>query len=115
MTVSEYIKNAPENRQAALNRIRSICKKNLPGFEETIEYGMPAYKRNGVMGVAFASQKNNIALYILKKPVMDKYRVNFAKSNIGKGCIRYHNPEKIDFELIEKMIAESYHSSDGIC
>lgn len=80
-----------------------------------MEYGMPGYVRGEKLEVAFACQKNNIALYILKKPVLDKYRDRFPKSRIGKGCIRYPSPDKIDFDLVEKMLLDSEKSDDKIC
>ena len=57
MTIDEYIEQAPLERRTALNRIRAICQKRLVDFEEGIEYGMPSYKKKGVVEIAFASQK----------------------------------------------------------
>jgi len=113
--VDEYIEGAPEDRKAALKRIRSLCQQHLTDCSERIEYGMPSYVRGGEVEIAFASQRNNIALYVLKKSVLDKFREHFPKSYIGKGCIRYPRPEKIDFDLVEKMIIESQKSDDRIC
>ena len=39
----------------------------LKGYEENMAYGGPTYNKNGVIEVAFASQKNFIGLYILKR------------------------------------------------
>ncbi len=61
--VKEYVAKAPEERRAALGKLHGLCKKNLAGFDESIEYGMPVYKRDGVMAFAFASQKNYISIY----------------------------------------------------
>jgi hypothetical protein len=30
--------------------------------------------------------------------------------NHGKGCIRYSNPDKIDFELIRKLLTDTVNS-----
>lgn len=37
-----------------------------------MEYGMPAYKRNGAVQVAFANQKQYISLYALKGEVVER-------------------------------------------
>jgi uncharacterized protein YdhG (YjbR/CyaY superfamily) len=113
--VETYLISIPEDRLDALKRIRKLCITNLIGYRESMEYGMPSYSKNGVVEIAFASQKNNIALYLLKKEVLDQYRHHFTKSAIGKGCIRYSNPQKIDFILIEKMISDHYKSDTPIC
>lgn len=113
--VTAYLEAIPEERIEALTKIREICRSHLVDYFESMEYGMPSYSKNGTVEVGFASQKNNISFYLLKKEVLDKYRHLFAKSAMGKGCIRFSNPGKIDFEMIEKMVKEHYLSEASIC
>jgi hypothetical protein len=77
-------------------------------------YGMPAYSRNGSGGVAFASQKNYISLYILKKPVVDRHRSELP-ANTGMGCIRYSSPAKMDFAVIEQLLRETVTDPSEPC
>jgi uncharacterized protein YdhG (YjbR/CyaY superfamily) len=116
-TVDDYLNEVPEDRKDAIIQFRKLCLSILKNYKESMEYGMPTYRlqEEGEASVAFASQKNNIALYILKKDVLDRHRINFAKSAIGKGCIRYTNPNKIDFDLVETMLKESFESDAEIC
>ncbi len=114
-TVAAYLEEVPTDRRAALMRLRELCLKHLLGFEERMLYGGPCYSRNGVIEVGFASQKNNIALYLLRKDVLDVYRHAFAASSIGKGCIRYRNPNKIDFDIVEKLLVGTRESNSEVC
>jgi uncharacterized protein YdhG (YjbR/CyaY superfamily) len=115
-TVDEYLKEVPENRQAALAQLRKLCLERLTGYEESMEYGMPSYKqKDGEVEVAFASQKNYMSFYILKEEVLNKYREDLAHLNLGKGCIRYRNPQQIDFVIVEKLLLESHRSESEIC
>ena len=114
-TVADYLKEVPPDRLAALKQIRRLCKKHLRGFKEAMVYGGPCYSRAGVIEVGFASQKNNIALYILRKDVLDAYRGRFAPSTISKGCIRYRNPATIDFGLVEALLRDTYHDKGEVC
>ncbi|MBI5563519.1 MAG: DUF1801 domain-containing protein [Chloroflexi bacterium] len=119
-TVDEYLKEVAANPQtadrlAALQRLRRLCRKHLRGYEESMLYGGPCYSRAGIAEVGFASQKNNIALYILRKDVLDAYRAEFPPSTIGKGCIRYRNPAKIDFGVVEKMLIATRQADGPIC
>jgi uncharacterized protein YdhG (YjbR/CyaY superfamily) len=114
-TVSEYLKEVPEERTDALIHIRKLCQEYLTDFEESMQYGMPSYSRHGTVEVAFASQKNNISLYILRTDVLNQYRDQFAASAIGKGCIRYRNPNKIDFTMVEEMLAKTNDSTGEVC
>ncbi len=47
--VASYIKELPADRRAAMEKLRSLCRQNLKGYEECMEYGMPGYKRNGAL------------------------------------------------------------------
>ena len=114
-TVKAYLEEVPEERRPALIRLRQLCLQVLDGFEESMLYGMPSYSRQGTVEVAFASQKNNISLYMLRTDVLDAYRDQFPKSSIGKGCIRYRNPNRIDFDMVEEMFRKTAATSGPVC
>jgi len=114
-SVDEYLTHAPEKRLDALNRIRELCLTHLPDHEETMVYNMPSYKRNNQVEVAFASQKQHICVYILIHEVMLNNEEGLKGLNHGKGCIRFSNPDKIDFDFIAKLINQTAESKTGIC
>ena len=114
-TVDAYLEEIPLERHDALRRIRELCLEHLPGFAESMQYGMPSYSRDGVVEVAFASQRNNISFYVLRTAVLDEYRDKFATSQIGKGCIRYANPSKIDFAMVAEMLKKTVTDTGEVC
>ena len=113
--VSAYIGASPFAHQPALTQLRSLCNETLTGYREEIDYGMPVYKRNGVMEVAFASQKHYISLYILKKDVLDDHRAALNNCSVGKGCIRFKKPEQIDFEVVKSLLRGILKSDSKPC
>jgi uncharacterized protein YdhG (YjbR/CyaY superfamily) len=113
--VDAYLQEAPDDRRPTLSKLRRLCLKTLVGFEEAMEYGLPSYKRNGAALVSFASQRNYISLYILNKTVLDKHRSELKAASVGKGCIRYSRPYKIDFGLVEKLLVGTRESKEGPC
>jgi uncharacterized protein YdhG (YjbR/CyaY superfamily) len=113
--VQAYIEEAQPERRPALEKLRDLCRRELRGYEEAMEYGMPAYKRNGVVEVAFASQKQHIALYVLKKEVMDEFRGALSAAKIGKGCIRFSRPARIDFDVIRRLLRRNVESKAAAC
>jgi uncharacterized protein YdhG (YjbR/CyaY superfamily) len=113
--VTSYIQELPEERRASLSRLRQLCLDTLVGYEEVMEYGMPGYKKNGIGEVGFASQKNYISLYFLKEPVIAAHRAQLAGLSVGKGCIRYSRPEKIDFAVVEQLLIATRDSAAEPC
>src|ERR1700733_13096353 len=95
--VDSYLEEVPGDRLEALTKIRQLCRQELKGYVETMKYGMPGYEKQGIGEVGFASQKHFIALYILKTDVVLSYKHLLKGVSIGKGCIRFTKPAKIDF------------------
>ena len=114
-TVEEYLTQVPEKRLGALQKIRHLGLKNLPDHEESMVYKMPSYKRNDQVKVAFASQKQHICVYFLIHEVMLKNKEKLRGLNHGKGCIRFSNPNKIDFHLIDLLLQQTSESDSPIC
>src|SRR5271166_3880124 len=108
--VATYLDEVTGSRRDALSALRDLCVKCLVGYQEGMDYGMPCYKKNGIIEVGFASQKNYISLYVLKKSVVDAHRAELAGANIGKGCIRFSRPEKLDFNVIERLLVATRES-----
>ncbi len=124
----EYFDNLPEERKAAMAKLRQVILENLPsGFEETISYGMIGYVvpksiyPNGyhcdpklpLPFVNLASQKNFIAIYHMglyaDKELMEWYVTEYAKRfpkkpDMGKSCLRFTKPELIPFDLIADLM-----------
>ena len=115
--VTAYIEEAPAERQETLRRLRDLCRAELRGFEETLDYGGPSYKRNGEVEVGFASQKHFIGLYILRTDVMNAHRDQLRGKGIslGKGAIRYSKPERIDFDVVRSMLRGTVKSTGPVC
>jgi len=114
-TVTDYLAEVPEKRIAPLQQLRQLCIETLTGYKESMRYKMPSYSKNGVVEVAFASQKQHICVYILKHDVMLANAAQLKGLNHGKGCIRYGNPKKIDFDFIKKLLVATVESDSAVC
>ena len=106
-SVTAYLEEVPTSRAAHLKKLRETCRKFLLGYHESMDYGMPCYARDGVVEVAFASQKGYISLYILKHAVVKANKVALAGADVGKGCIKYSKPDKMNFEVIAKLLQDT--------
>jgi len=113
-TVAAYLAEVPEGRRAAIEKLHKLCRSTLKGYEECIEYGLPCYKRNGMAEVAFGSRSQYIALYVMKKDVVNEFRAELPAAT-GKGCIRFAKPEKMDFATIERLLRKTAASTEAAC
>ena len=113
--VSQYLKEISPGRLEALTQLRQLCLTTLEGYEESMVYGMPSYTKDGTVEVAFASQKNYISFYILKEEVLNQHRPALQGVSMGKGCIRYSNPGKINYEVVKQLLADTVISEADVC
>ncbi len=135
-TPTEYLQSLPEERQAAISKLREVISQNLPdGFTEVMTYGMLGYvvphsvypagyhcdPKQPLPFMSVASQKNFVAVYhmgIYADPeLMDWFVKEYpkyvkTKLDMGKSCIRFKNMNNIPFQLIGelagKMTAEEW-------
>ena len=129
-TVAEYVKELPADRQAAIEKLRSVIKKNLPkGYKEEMNYGMIGYvvphslypagyhckPTDPLPFMNVTSQKNFITVYhmglyadpILMKWFMTEYpKHSTQKLDMGKSCIRFKKPDQIPFKLIGELTSK---------
>ncbi len=127
-TVEDYFHFLPEERQEPMQKLRQVILENLPaGFEETMQYKMPAYvvphsifpdgyHCDTSLPLPFmniASQKNFIALYhmgIYAMPkLMEWWKEEYAKAlatklDMGKSCVRFKKPDTIPLDLIAELV-----------
>lgn len=124
-TVTEYLKELPEERRKAISTVRKVILENLPkGFEEGMTFGMITYyiplkdfpeTYNGQpLGIAaLASQKNYMAVYlnnIYSEPAttkwfMKRYKDTGKRMDIGKSCVRFRKLEDLPLDLIGEAVA----------
>ena len=113
--VDGYLAEVPEERTEALTRLRELCRGELQGFTEVMAYGMPAYERDGTAEIAFAGQKQYISVYVLRVDVREAFADRLAGHDMGKGCLRFRKPEKIDFELVRDMLRATAKGPGEAC
>ena len=129
-SVNEYLNELPDDRKAAIAKLREVILANLPkGFAETMGYGMIGYVVPKALYPAgyhctpelplpfmsVASQKNFIAIYhmgVYADPqLLAWFTAEYPKHcktklDMGKSCMRFKKPEQIPYELIGQLASK---------
>jgi uncharacterized protein YdhG (YjbR/CyaY superfamily) len=114
-TVDAYIAEAPEERRAVLELLRRLCREELPGFDETMRYGMPGYERDGEVEIGFASQKRYVSLYVLRQAALRANLDRLVGLSVGKGCIRFRRADDVDEETVRALLSATAADDGEIC
>lgn len=98
-----YIASFPDDVREILKRIRHLVLKYAPEAEESITYGMPAYKTNGKPLVYFAAFKNHIGLYATPSGHA-AFEEELSVYKRGKGSVQFPLNKPIPYDLIRRII-----------
>ncbi|MBP9817746.1 DUF1801 domain-containing protein [Candidatus Shapirobacteria bacterium] len=113
MTVEEYLEQFPADIGRILKQIRSLIKKLSAEAEESIGYGMPAYKLKGKPLVYFAAFKKHVGLYPTPSGIKE-FEKELANYKSAKGSVQFPLDKPIPYDLIEKIIRFRVNENVGL-
>jgi uncharacterized protein YdhG (YjbR/CyaY superfamily) len=102
-SVDGYIDSFPSKTKKLLQQIRVAIKKNAPLVDESISYGMPAYKLNGRPLVYFGGFENHIGFYATPTG-HEAFKNELSRYKQGKGSVQFPIDEPLPITLINKII-----------
>jgi uncharacterized protein YdhG (YjbR/CyaY superfamily) len=102
-SVDEYIATFPEDVQKILERIRMTVIRAAPGAEETISYGMPAYRYKGRVIIYFAGYKNHIGVYATPSGHA-AFQKELSGYKQGRGSVQFPLDQPMPLDLIKRMV-----------
>ena len=101
--VDVYIADFPKDIQFLLNQVRSTIKQAAPYAEESMSYGMPAYKSYGKPLVYFAGYKNHIGFYATPTGHAE-FAKELSKYKQGKGSVQFPIDQPMPLDLIFQIV-----------
>ena len=103
-TIASYFAKFPETSQKRMQQIRMLILEKAPEAQESISYGMPAYKTNGKPLIYFAAFKNHIGLYATPSG-HTHFADALSQYKQGKGSVQFPNEQPLPLDLIAEIIA----------
>lgn len=102
MTVDGYLDGLPENQRNALRALQQQIKALVPQAEETISYGMPAFKQNGII-VYYAAFTNHMSLFVMPG-VLNQVRALIPGRSTTKSAIHFTENDPIPADVVAQCI-----------
>jgi uncharacterized protein YdhG (YjbR/CyaY superfamily) len=103
-TVDEYIASAPNNKRAALTKLRKTIRAAAPKASEIISYGMVGYKQDAKRVAYFAYWKAHIALYGTSYEFIKAHAAELKPYVQSKGTIQFPADKPLPFGLVTKIV-----------
>jgi uncharacterized protein YdhG (YjbR/CyaY superfamily) len=100
--IDEYIASFDTGTQALLEQFRGVVKQVAPEATETISYGMPAFKQNGML-VWFAAHTNHIGFYP-RVSAIERFKKELSGYKSAKGSVQFPMNKPLPLELIRQIV-----------
>ena len=95
-SIDEYLAPLASDIRTMLENLRATIRAAVPGAEESISYGMPAFKYHGKRLIYFAAAKNHCAIY-----------------GTSAGTVRFTPAEPLSPDLIRSLVQERVGAIDA--
>ena len=110
--VDEYLASVPEPARGTLNKMRAAIRSAAPPeATETISYGMPAFKHNGVL-VWFAAFSDHCSLFPTAS-VIEAFKNELKGFSTSKGTIHFPTDKPLPTALVKKMVKARVAQIEG--
>ena len=103
-SIDDYLAGVPEDKRAALQRLREAIQAAAPEASECISYQMPSFRLKTGMLVSFAAWKEHCALYPLSVATLRQHLADLDGYEVAKGTVRFTPDKPLPLGFIKKLV-----------
>ncbi|PKG31627.1 MAG: hypothetical protein CW742_12400 [Methanoregula sp.] len=101
--IDQYIAMFPEDTRTILETIRATIRREAPGAEEAIRYGIPTFRLGGRNLVHFAAFKDHTGFFPTPSGI-EKFSRELSPYTTSKGTVQFPNGTPVPYDLIAKIV-----------
>jgi uncharacterized protein YdhG (YjbR/CyaY superfamily) len=102
--VEAYLASLPEEKRAALQKIRKAIHAAAPRAEEGFSYGLPAFRMGGRPLVCFGASTSHCSFYPMSPAVIRAHAADLTEYETSKGTIRFPPQKPLPATLVRKLV-----------
>ena len=99
---AEYASRFPNEVQQSLQQIREAIRKAAPQAQETISYGMPAFRQKTIL-VWFAAHANHIGFYPVPRGV-EEFKKELSAYEGAKSTLKMPYGDALPLVLLGRVV-----------
>jgi uncharacterized protein YdhG (YjbR/CyaY superfamily) len=103
--IDQYLEALEEPKRATLALLRQAILAVLPGAEQGISYGVPAFRVRGKTVAGFAAFKNHLSYLPHSGSVFPQLKDELQGYSTSSGALRFGIGQALPAPLVEKLIA----------
>jgi uncharacterized protein YdhG (YjbR/CyaY superfamily) len=120
-THHQYFAGLPDDKRAALEKLRRVIQAAVPRAEECMSYQLPAFHLDGKVLVLFGATNKHCSFYPGSGTAVEAHQGDLRGYNTSKGTIRFDADKPLPASLVRKIVkyriaenaAQQQHAADG--
>jgi uncharacterized protein YdhG (YjbR/CyaY superfamily) len=101
--IDTYLADVDADKRIALEKLRRDVRAAARGAEECISYGIPAFKLEGRLLVAFGAAAKHCSFYPGAYPI-EACKRDLKPYSLSKGTIRFPADKPLPATLVRKLV-----------
>jgi uncharacterized protein YdhG (YjbR/CyaY superfamily) len=102
--IDRYLATLDEPQRSTLEALRRSIMEVVPGAEQCLSYGMPAFKVQGKTVAGFAAFKNHLSYLPHSGSVLATLPDDVEPYEISKGSLKFALDKPLPKRLVEKLV-----------
>jgi uncharacterized protein YdhG (YjbR/CyaY superfamily) len=102
--VDDYVDQLDEPKRGTLQSLRRTIAELLPEAQETISYGMPAFKLDGKTIAGFAAFKNHLSYLPHSGSVLEQLGDVLGSYECTKGSLHFPVDQPLPREVVRRLL-----------
>ena len=103
--ITAHVAKLPSEQRAALLATRDIVAKALPAAEQSLAWGMPAFRIDGDAVLCFDGFKKHNSLFPMSGAVIEELSGELADFEVSKGTIHFDRDRPMPARLLRTIVA----------
>jgi uncharacterized protein YdhG (YjbR/CyaY superfamily) len=103
--MDDYLATLDEPKRSTLEALRKAIIEIVPGAEQGISYGVPAFKVQGKAVAGFAAFKSHLSYVPHSGSVLATLQDDTAQYETSKGSLKFAVDKPLPKRLVKKLIS----------
>ena len=103
-SIDEYLRSVPEDRRRALEELRTRIRRMVPGAQECISYGIPAFRLDGVVIAGFCATSKGCSYLPFSGSTLKTLARDLGRYDQTKSSLHFSTDKPLPAVLLRKLI-----------
>jgi uncharacterized protein YdhG (YjbR/CyaY superfamily) len=103
-TIEDYLAAVTGDQRTALDGLRKTIRSIVPGADECISYGMPAFRLDGVIVAGFSATAKGCSYFPFSGSTLRTLAADLQGYDMTKSALHFRPDEPLPAGLVRKLI-----------